>query len=111
MGVIILMVNRSMKTIVLSIMFALLLMPKWIMLGRYSPISAMRRAGTASMQFLKLGAGARAAAMGNSIAATSVDGYALYWNPAALVWNESPKSRFRTISGLSISPMILSATR
>lgn len=44
------------------------------------------RVGTASMQFLKLGAGARAAAMGNSIAAMTIDGYSLYWNPAGLVW-------------------------
>ncbi len=46
------------------------------------------RAGTASMQFLKLGAGAKAAAMGNSVAALADDGFNLYWNPAGLVWSE-----------------------
>jgi long-subunit fatty acid transport protein len=46
------------------------------------------RAGTAAMQFLKLGAGARAAAMGNSVASASEDAFGLYWNPAALVWGE-----------------------
>jgi len=44
------------------------------------------RSGTASMQFLKLGAGARAAAMGNAVACASEDGFGLYWNPATLVW-------------------------
>ena len=44
------------------------------------------RVGTASMQFLKLGAGARAAALGNSVSAFTTDGYSLYWNPAGLVW-------------------------
>lgn len=46
------------------------------------------RAGTASMQFLKLGAGARAAAMGNAVAASTLDAYGLYWNPAAVVWTD-----------------------
>ncbi len=46
------------------------------------------RSGTASMQFLKLGAGARAAAMGNAVACASEDGFGLYWNPATLVWGQ-----------------------
>jgi len=44
------------------------------------------RAGTASMQFLKLGAGAKAAAMGNSMSANPDGAFGLYWNPATLVW-------------------------
>jgi hypothetical protein len=44
------------------------------------------RAGTASMQFLKLGAGAKAAAMGNSMSADPDGAFGLYWNPATLVW-------------------------
>ena len=52
------------------------------------------RAGTASMQFLKLGAGARAASMGNSVAAMVNDGYALYWNPATLVWSDPHEIAF-----------------
>jgi hypothetical protein len=46
------------------------------------------RSGTAAMQFLKLGAGARAAAMGNAVACASEDGFGLYWNPATMVWGE-----------------------
>jgi long-subunit fatty acid transport protein len=41
-------------------------------------------AGTSSAQFLKMGAGARAAAMGNAFAAVSDDVTAGYWNPAGL---------------------------
>lgn len=40
--------------------------------------------GTTSAPFLKLGAGARASAMGEAAAAVTEDPTALYWNPAAL---------------------------
>lgn len=40
--------------------------------------------GTASGQFLKLGAGARAVAMGEAVVAVADDATALYWNPAGL---------------------------
>src|SRR5687767_4320158 len=41
-------------------------------------------AGTSSAQFLKMGAGARAAAMGNAFTAVADDVTATYWNPAGL---------------------------
>ena len=41
-------------------------------------------AGTAGAQFLKLGVGARANAMGGTCAAACDDAYSLYWNPAGL---------------------------
>jgi len=41
-------------------------------------------AGTSGAQFLKLGAGARATAMGNAFAGIADDSTALYWNPAGL---------------------------
>lgn len=41
--------------------------------------------GTASAQFLELGVGARAVAMGEAYAAVADDATALYWNPAGLV--------------------------
>ena len=41
-------------------------------------------AGTASAQFLKLGAGARVTAMGDAGAAISGDSNSIYWNPAGL---------------------------
>jgi hypothetical protein len=41
-------------------------------------------AGTSTAQFLKLGAGARAAAMGEAYAGVANDDTAIYWNPAGL---------------------------
>lgn len=43
------------------------------------------KAGTASAQFLKIGVGARATAMGGAFAALADDATALHWNPAGLV--------------------------
>src|SRR5688572_18755571 len=44
-----------------------------------------QRAGTSSLQFLKIGVGARATAMGETFIAVSNDITALYWNPAGLM--------------------------
>lgn len=41
-------------------------------------------AGTSTAQFLKLGAGARATALGNAYVAVANDATAVYWNPAGL---------------------------
>jgi hypothetical protein len=41
-------------------------------------------AGTSAAQFLKLGAGARATAMGGAAAGLSSDSTSIYWNPAGL---------------------------
>ena len=54
-------------------------------------ISLVHAAGTSSAQFLKLGAGARAAAMGDSFSSVSNDVSATYWNPAGLSQMESPQ--------------------
>lgn len=43
-----------------------------------------RDAGTAAGQFLKLGADARAMAMGSAVSAFAEDSSAVYWNPAGL---------------------------
>ncbi len=47
--------------------------------------------GTTSAEFLSLGAGARAAALGGSYAAIATDATALYWNPAGIVLGEGDK--------------------
>ncbi len=44
-----------------------------------------QRTGISAFQFLKLGAGARGVAMGESFVAVANDASALYWNPAGLV--------------------------
>lgn len=43
-----------------------------------------QRVGTASLQFLKIGSGARGTGMGESFVAVTDDISALYWNPAGL---------------------------
>ncbi|MFA6316443.1 MAG: PorV/PorQ family protein [Elusimicrobiota bacterium] len=48
------------------------------------------RAGTSSAPFLKIGAGARPAAMGESATAAADDVHALYWNPAGLTAIDRP---------------------
>ena len=44
-----------------------------------------QRVGISAFQFLKLGAGARGVAMGESFVAVANDASALYWNPAGMV--------------------------
>lgn len=48
------------------------------------PILGGQRAGISTAQFLKIGVGGRAAALGESFVAISNDASALYWNPAGL---------------------------
>jgi len=48
------------------------------------PVLGAQRAGTSTAQFLKVGVGARAAAMGESFVAVANDASALYWNPAGI---------------------------
>lgn len=43
-----------------------------------------QRRGTSSLQFLKIGSGARATGMGESFVAVANDISALYWNPAGI---------------------------
>ena len=54
------------------------------------PVLGSQRAGTAAAQFLKIGVGARATAMGETFVAVANDASALYWNPAGIV--QSPKN-------------------
>ncbi len=79
------MVSRAVKYLILLLAFSVLSVNSAYSFNLF-PNLGDERVGTASMQFLKLGAGARAAALGNSVAAMSIDGYSLYWNPAGLVW-------------------------
>ncbi len=48
------------------------------------PTLGGQRAGISTVQFLKVGVGARATAMGESFVAVANDASALYWNPAGL---------------------------
>jgi len=49
------------------------------------PILGGQRAGISTAQFLKIGVGGRAEAMGDAFIALANDASALYWNPAGLV--------------------------
>lgn len=49
------------------------------------PVLGGQRAGISAAQFLKIGVGSRAAAMGESFIAIADDASALFWNPAGLV--------------------------
>jgi hypothetical protein len=51
-------------------------------------------AGTSTAQFLKLGAGARAAGMGDAYVGVSDDASAVYWNPAGLAGLTSKEVSF-----------------
>ena len=48
------------------------------------PVLGEQRAGISTAQFLKIGVGGRATAMGDAFVAISNDASALYWNPAGL---------------------------
>lgn len=50
--------------------------------------------GTTGANFLKIGMGARAIAMGEAYTAVSNDIYSIYWNPAGLVELEDPEVTF-----------------
>lgn len=56
----------------------------FIMIFHLSHLHAASTVGTRSGEFLRLGAGARAEAMGQAFCAISDDGSAIYWNPAGL---------------------------
>ncbi len=53
--------------------------------GQLFPVLGGQRAGISAAQFLKIGVGGRASAMGDAFVAVGNDASALYWNPAALV--------------------------
>src|SRR5690554_4885478 len=64
-----------------------LLLPALLLAGGLAPAAlAQDKVGTTSAQFLGLGLGARATAMGGAMVATVEGPSALYWNPSAIAW-------------------------
>jgi len=53
-----------------------------------------QRAGISTAQFLKIGVGSRATAMGDAFISVANDVSALYWNPAGLVLSEENEIMF-----------------
>ena len=58
------------------------------------PVLGGQRAGISTAQFLKIGVGGRAAALGEAFIAVANDASALYWNPAGLVQFEENQVMF-----------------
>lgn len=52
--------------------------------GQLFPVLGGQRAGISTAQFLKIGVGGRASALGDAFVAIANDASALYWNPAGL---------------------------
>jgi hypothetical protein len=70
------------RTLVLFLSFSVLSASS--LRAQLMPTLGAQRAGTAGVEFLKIGVGARAGAMGESFVAIANDASALYWNPAGI---------------------------
>jgi len=66
------------------ILFALLLVIPGLLNAELFPNLGGQRVGTSAAQFLKIGVGARAVALGESYVAIANDAEALFWNPAGI---------------------------
>jgi hypothetical protein len=73
-----------MKIITHSILIIFVCLSVSLTHAQLLPVLGAQRAGTATAQFLKIGVGARAAAMGETFVAVANDASALYWNPAGI---------------------------
>ena len=73
----------------LLLVFSLLILSWNQAYSQLIPVLGGQRAGTAAAQFLKIGVGGRATAMGESFVAIANDASALYWNPAGIVQFEN----------------------
>ena len=62
--------------------------------GQLVPNLGGQRSGISSFQFLKIGADARGAGMGEAFIAVTNDVSAIYWNPAGLVNSKSDQALF-----------------
>ncbi|GJQ62637.1 MAG: hypothetical protein SCALA702_16900 [Melioribacteraceae bacterium] len=67
----------------------LILAPLTLVNAQLFPTLGGQRAGISTAQFLKIGVGGRATAMGESFVAISDDASGLYWNPAGIVKSEN----------------------
>ena len=71
------------RFLTIAVLIALYALPTGLF-AQLLPVLGAQRAGTSSFQFLKIGSGARAAAMGESFVAVANDASALFWNPAGI---------------------------
>ena len=73
-----------MRRITLAVFFACVV-PAMQLPAQIIPLLGGQRAGISSLQFLKIGAGARAAGMAETFTAVADDATALFYNPAGLM--------------------------
>lgn len=66
-----------------------------------SGLQGTTKVGTSAAQFLKIGVGARAAAMGGSFNALASDVTSIYWNPAGLARQQGSELFFSHTSWLA----------
>src|SRR5438309_778446 len=71
-----------------------------VFLAGFLSAAGAQAAGTSSAQFLKMGAGARAAAMGDAFSGIADDVTATYWNPAGLAQIRSAQVALMQNAGL-----------
>jgi len=74
---------QSLSSVRKAIFLILLMLPASAS-AQLLPILGGQRAGISSLQFLKIGVGPRATAMGETFVAIANDASALYWNPAGI---------------------------
>lgn len=67
-----------------KIIIIFLFLPLLVLKAQLFPTLGGQRAGISTAQFLKIGIGSRASAMGDAFIAVANDVSALYWNPAGL---------------------------
>jgi hypothetical protein len=65
-----------------------------LLLNSVSWSQSTSKSGTTAAQFLKIGIGPRAIAMGSAFTATANDLTAIYWNPAGISYNYSTDAMF-----------------
>ncbi len=72
-----------------TILLILIILAPLTLKGQLFPTLGGQRAGISTAQFLKIGVGGRASAMGDAFVAVANDASALYWNPAGLTQTTS----------------------
>ena len=72
------------KIIIILVLFS----PISVIVAQLFPTLGGQRAGISTAQFLKVGVGGRATAMGDAFIAIADDASALYWNPAGIVFSK-----------------------
>ena len=68
-----------------KLILILIIFPLNTLFAQLFPTLGGQRAGISAVQFLKIGVGARASAMGEAFVSVANDASALYWNPAGVV--------------------------